>query len=112
VPDGLRDLLLDPALILSVLVGAFHTCIYVVMRGQLGFRTLAILLGAVLGAIAGQALGARVGDLLTLGDYPLLWASAFAWLGIGIVVGAGSVSSGTSSGPNDGGSVRPRSRER
>lgn len=111
MPDGFRDLLLDPVLVLSVLVGAFHTCIYLVLCGRLGLSTLAVLLAAVLGAVAGQALGARVGDVLTLGDYPLLWASAFAWLGIGVVVGASGVSSGPSASPNDGGEVRPRRRE-
>ena len=112
MPDGLQTLLLDPALILSVLVGAFHTCIYVVARGRLGMHTLAMLFAAVLGAIAGQAIGARVGDLLTLGDYPLLWASAFAWLGIVVVVGASGVSSDTSARPANGGEVRPRQRDR
>lgn len=112
MPDGFRDLLLDPALVLSLLVGAFHTCIYLVLSGRLGLGTLAVLLAAVLGAVAGQALGARVGDLLTLGDYPLLWASAFAWLGIGIVVGASRVGSGSAGGENGRGEVRPRRRER
>ena len=35
-----------------------------------------VLVGAILGALAGQAIGARIGDVLSLGDYPLLWASA------------------------------------
>jgi len=43
---------------------------------------------AVLGAFGGQAVGARVGDPLLIGDFGLTWASALAWLGIGIIVAA------------------------
>lgn len=110
MPDPLRALLLDPAIVLSMLVGAFHTSMYLVIRGRLGLHVLAVLAAATLGAIAGQALGSRVGDLLTLGDYPLLWASAFAWTGIGIVIATSSVTERDGGGPEPGGEVRPRRR--
>lgn len=109
MPDGLGALLLDPAFVLSLMVGAFHTCMYLVIRGRLGLHILAVLAAATLGAIAGQALGSRVGDLLTLGDYSLLWASALAWMGIGIVVAIGGLGPRAADAP-DGGEVRPRRR--
>ncbi len=74
-----------PALVLSLVVGAFHTCLYMLLRGAAGVRILLILLAAVLGTLAGQALGARLGDPVRLGDFSLLWASMLAWVGIGIV---------------------------
>jgi len=74
-----------PALVLALVVGAFHTCLYMLLRGSAGVRILLILVAAVLGALAGQALGARLGDPLRLGDFSLIWASAIAWVGIAIV---------------------------
>jgi hypothetical protein len=41
---------------------------------------------AALGAWAGDALGARLGiDILQIGDFRLLAASAMAWVGLGVV---------------------------
>jgi hypothetical protein len=74
-----------PALVLAVVVGAFHTCVYMLLRGSAGVRILLILVAAILGALAGQALGARLGDPVRLGDFSLIWASVLAWVGIGIV---------------------------
>jgi hypothetical protein len=74
-----------PALILSVVVGAFHTAVYMLLRGSAGVLILVIQVAAILGALAGQALGARRGDPLRLGDFSLIWASVLAWVGIGIV---------------------------
>lgn len=76
---------IGPAVVLALIVGAFHTCLYVLLRGSLSVRILLVLVAAVLGALAGQALGARLGDPLRLGDFSLLWASAIAWVGIAIV---------------------------
>jgi hypothetical protein len=84
--DELPPTLLAPATVLSLLVGAFHTCLYLVLRGRLGAHVLVVLVAAVVGAAAGAAVGARVGDVLRIGDYSLLWASALSWLGIGIIV--------------------------
>lgn len=80
---------IGPAPVLSVVVGIFHTALYVLLRGALGARLPLVLIAAVLGAYAGQALGARLGDPLRLGDFSLTWASGLAWLGI-LVVGVTS----------------------
>ena len=45
-----------------------------------------LVIAACLGAWAGDALGARLGiDLLRIGDFRLVSASAVAWAGIGFV---------------------------
>jgi hypothetical protein len=101
-------LIRDPAVVLSLLVGAFHTCMYIVIRGRLGLHVVGVLAAAIVGALCGALIGERVGDLLRIGDYPLLWASAMAWMGILAVAGAGTLAGG---GPDDGdagGSIRPR----
>jgi hypothetical protein len=107
---GLFSFLSDPAFVLSLLVGAFHTCVYVFVRGKLGWHLPLVLIGAILGAFAGQAIGARIGDVLWLGDYSLLWASALSWLGIGIAVVTSSIVARApeSAPPEPGGQVRPR----
>jgi hypothetical protein len=108
--DGLAIVLLEPGVVLSVLVGTFHTCVYVFVRGRLGWHLPAVLVAAIMGALAGQAIGARVGDILELGDYNLLWASAFAWLGIGIAVVSSALVARrpTEPPPPPGGQVRSR----
>ena len=80
---------IGPAPILSVLVGLFHTGIYLMIRGTAGLRLAFVALAAILGAYAGQALGARLGDPLAIGDFGLLYASVLAWAGILIIVAAG-----------------------
>jgi hypothetical protein len=106
--DGLATFVLEPAFVLSLLVGAFHTCVYIFVRGKLGWHIPALLVGAILGALAGQAVGARIGDVLRLGDYSLLWASALAWMGIGIAVVSSALVARKPEPPPDGGQVRPR----
>lgn len=77
---------LEPSLVLSVLVGIFHAALSVLIRGSAGGRLPAIVLAAILGAWAGDAIADRLGfDLLTVGDYHLIGASILAWVGIGIV---------------------------
>ena len=76
---------IDPAIILSVLVGIFHASLYVLIRGTAGGRLAIIVVAAILGAWAGDALAARLGvDVLTIGDFHLLGASIVAWVGIGV----------------------------
>jgi hypothetical protein len=77
-----------PAPVLSVLVGLFHTGIYLLIRGTAGLRLAFVGLAAILGAYAGQALGARLGDPLAIGDFGLVYASLLAWAGILIIVAA------------------------
>lgn len=106
--EGLATFIADPAFALSLLVGAFHTSAYVFVRGRLGWHLPAVLVGAILGALAGQAIGARIGDVLRIGDYSLLWASALAWLGIGIAIVSSALVVRKPAPPPAGGQVRPR----
>ena len=84
-PVGRRAMSIDPALILSVLVGIFHASLYVLIRGNAGGRLPLIVVAAILGAWAGDALADRLGlDVLTIGDFHLLGASIVAWVGIAV----------------------------
>jgi hypothetical protein len=77
---------LDPAPVLAVLVGVFHTALFVLIRGSAGGQLPLLLGAAILGAWAGDALGDRLGiDLLSIGDFRLIAASVFSWVGIGFV---------------------------
>ena len=91
-----------PALLLSVIIGSLHTCLYVLVRGRLRLHVLLVLPAAIVGAWAGQALGSRLGDPLRLGDYCLLWASAFAWIGILVVSVAATLGTSRTPHPVDG----------
>ncbi len=74
---------IGPAPVLALLVGLFHTCLFILIRGNGGGQVPLLLLAAVLGAWAGDAIGARLGiDLLRFGDFRLLTASVVAWVGI------------------------------
>ena len=42
---GLATFVLQPAFVLSLLVGAFHTCVYVFVRGKLGWHVPLVLVG-------------------------------------------------------------------
>lgn len=76
---------LNPALILAVLVGLFHASLFVLIRGTAGGRLAIVILAAILGAWAGDALAGRLGfNILMLGDFHLLGASIVAWIGIAI----------------------------
>lgn len=82
---GLPDV--SPAVVLSVVVGTFNACLYVVLRGTLRPHVLLVLPAAVAGAYIGQAVGGHFDDPVRMGDYSLLWASAVAWMGIFLAVG-------------------------
>jgi hypothetical protein len=75
-----------PGPILAILVGLFHTALYVAIRGDAGGRLPLTLLAAILGAWAGDAIGGRLGiTFLSIGDFQLLTASLMAWAGIAFV---------------------------
>ncbi len=76
---------IEPAIILAILVGIFHASLYILVRGNAGGRLPIIVLAAILGAWAGDALGSRLGlSLWTIGDFHLVSASIGAWIGIAI----------------------------
>ncbi len=78
--------MIPPAPVLALLVGVFHTGLYVLIRGSAGGQLPLLVLAACLGAWAGDELGARLGlDLLRIGDFRLVAASLLAWVGIGMV---------------------------
>jgi hypothetical protein len=77
---------IGPAPILALLLGGFHTGLFMFLRGRGGAQMLVILLAAALGAWAGDAIGGRLGiDPIRLGDFHLIVASAVAWAGIAFV---------------------------
>ncbi len=83
---GLRRMSLGPALILGVLVGIFWTGAYVAVRGTPGGRLPLVLLAAILGAWAGDAIGGRLGiDVLRIGDFRIVAASVVSIAGIAVV---------------------------
>jgi hypothetical protein len=109
VGGGLATFVLEPAFVLSLFVGAFHTCIYIFVRGNLGWHIPGVLVGGVLGALVGQAIGARVGDLLHIGDYSVLWASIMAWIGIGMAIVVSTLGARRPEGTvEEPGEIRPR----
>lgn len=83
---------IGPAPLLAGLLGLFHTGIYLIIRGSAGLRLPLIAIAAVLGAFAGQQLGARLGDPLLIGDFGLVWASVLSWLGIALIAAASMLS--------------------
>jgi uncharacterized membrane protein YeaQ/YmgE (transglycosylase-associated protein family) len=77
---------LEPSLVLSLLVGIFHSALSVAIRGSAGGRLPVLVLAAILGAWAGDAVFGRLGiGVVSIGDYGLLGASIGAWVGIGLV---------------------------
>ncbi|HEX7471950.1 MAG TPA: hypothetical protein VF323_02620 [Candidatus Limnocylindrales bacterium] len=77
---------IGPAPLLAALVGTFCTALFIFLRGSAGGRAVVLLLAAILGAWAGDAVGARLGiDLLRIGDFRPVTAVLVAWAGLGIV---------------------------
>jgi len=77
---------IGPALILGALVGLFNASLYVLIRGSAGGRLPLLVLAAVLGSWAGDALASRLGfDVLMIGDFHLIGASIAAWIGLAVV---------------------------
>ena len=78
--------MIGPAPILAVIVGLFQVSAYVFIRGRAGARLPLLIAAAILGAWAGDTVGARMNiDPLRVGDFHLLTAAFVAWLGIGLV---------------------------
>jgi hypothetical protein len=78
--------MIGPAPVLAALVGVFHTALFVAIRGSAGGQLPLLVGAAILGAWAGDAIGARLGiDLLKIGEFRLVAASIVAWIGIGFV---------------------------
>ncbi len=85
-------MVIGPVTVLALLVGLFHSGLYLAIRGSAGLRFPFVLIAAVLGSFAGQQVGARLGDPFTIGDFGLVWSSVVAWLGIGLIVAASLLS--------------------
>lgn len=78
--------MIGPGIVLALLVGIFHTALYVAIRGSAGGQLPLLAVAAILGAWAGDELGGRLGlDLLRIGDFRLVAASVVAWIAIAIV---------------------------
>ncbi len=69
--------------VFALLVGGFHTSLFLYLRGRGGLEILIVLAAAALGAWAGDATGGRLGiDPIRIGDFHLISASVVAWAGI------------------------------
>ena len=78
--------MIGPAPIMAAIVGLFHVSAYVFIRGRAGARLPLLIVAAVLGAWAGDTVGARMAiDPMRIGEFHLLSASFVAWLGMGLV---------------------------
>jgi len=77
---------IGPAVVLAAVLALFHVSAYVFIRGSVGSRLPWLLLGAFLGAWAGDALGGRLNiDPVRIGDFHVISASILAWVAIGLV---------------------------
>jgi hypothetical protein len=75
-----------PAPVLALLVGGFHSALYLFLRGRGGAELFVLFIAAALGAWAGDATGGRLGiDPIRIGDFHVISASVVAWAGIGFV---------------------------
>ncbi|HEV2005133.1 MAG TPA: hypothetical protein VGQ85_00845 [Candidatus Limnocylindrales bacterium] len=78
--------MIGPAVVLAAILALFHTSAYVFVRGSAGSRLPWLLVGAFLGAWAGDALGGRLDvDPVRIGDFHVISASILAWVAIGLV---------------------------
>jgi len=77
---------IGPAPVLALLIGGFHTALFVFIRARAGVRIAIVFAAAALGAWAGDALGGRLGvDPIRIGDFHVVTASVVAWAGIASV---------------------------
>jgi ABC-type spermidine/putrescine transport system permease subunit I len=76
----------SPAALLALVVGVASAAFYVVLRGRVGRQLGFVVVAAVLGAWAGDAVGRLLRiDLFRIGDFRLVSALALAWLAVGFV---------------------------
>jgi hypothetical protein len=74
---------IGPAPVLALLIGGFHTALFVFLRARAGVRIALVFVAAALGAWAGDALGGRTGlDPIRIGDFHVLSGSLVAWAAI------------------------------
>jgi hypothetical protein len=79
-------LAIAPAYVLAGILGIFHTALFAFLRGRAGGQIVLILVAAILGSWAGDALGGRLGiDPIRIGDFHVIAASIVAWAGIAFV---------------------------
>jgi drug/metabolite transporter (DMT)-like permease len=77
---------IGPAVVLAAVIGLFHVSAYVFIRGHAGARLPLLVVAAILGAWAGDTVGARMAiDPFRIGEFHLLSASFVSWLGIALV---------------------------
>jgi hypothetical protein len=75
--------IIGPSLVLALIIGIFHTALFVLIRGNGGGAVPLLLLAAVLGAWAGDAIGTYMGwDFGRIGDFHVITASVVAWIGL------------------------------
>lgn len=78
--------MIGPSVVLAAILAVFHVSAYVFIRGSAGNRLPWLLVGAFLGAWAGDALGSRINiDPIRIGDFHVIAASILAWVAIGLV---------------------------
>lgn len=78
---------MTPWMLLTALVSAINLAGFVALRGQWGRVVVPLAVAALLGTIAGDAIGSRTGlEPLRLGDYHLVTASVGAQLAMLITV--------------------------
>ena len=82
---------IGPAPLLAALVGIANAAVFILLLGAERTRLVLLFPAAVLGAYAGQALALHLPDPLRIGDFGVLWAAGFAWLGILVVVLVGPI---------------------
>jgi hypothetical protein len=78
-----------PSLVLALLVGIFWAAAVVVLRATGAARVPFVALLSITGAWAGDAIGGRIGgvfDVVRIGDFRLVPASAGALTGIVLVI--------------------------
>jgi hypothetical protein len=72
---------MTPWLLITVLLATINLAAFLVLRGRWGRVVLPLALASVLGTVAGDAVGRVTGlEVLRLGDYHLVAASAGAQL--------------------------------